>query len=190
VADELLFAYPAWAGLQAGSLLPHRIPELGRAFAVLFNRRRSRVDRSDRALTFPVRIRHFEMEYAIPTEEAAAAVRALRGLIERERHLVDLIVEVRFAPADDVWLSPAYGRETCYIGTLVYRPQGAERYFRRVERLMRSFNGRPHLGKLHYLAGAELAAAYPRLGDFLEIRRRLDPDHLFGNRYLDVLLGG
>jgi L-gulonolactone oxidase len=190
VADELLFVYPAWAGLHVGSVLPHRIPELARAFAEVFNRRRSRVDRSDHALTFPVPIRHLEMEYAIPTDAAAAAVRALRDLIERERHLVDLLVEVRFSPADGVWLSPAYGRDTCYIGTLVYRPQGSERYLRSVERLMLSFGGRPHLGKLHYLETAELSLAFPRLGDFLELRRRLDPEHLFGNRYLDALLGG
>jgi L-gulono-1,4-lactone dehydrogenase len=115
-------------------------------------------------------------------------VRELRDLIERERHLVDFVVEVRFAAGDDIWLSPAYERETCYIGVLAYRRQGCERYFRSVERLMRSLEGRPHLGKLHYLDAEELALAYPRLGDFLEVRRRLDPDRLFGNRYLDGLL--
>ena len=30
--------------------------------------------------------------------------------------------------------------------------------------------------------------AYPRLGDFREVRRRLDPERQFGNRYLDGLL--
>jgi FAD-linked oxidoreductase len=188
VADELLFVYPAWAGLRVGSVFPDKIPHLTRFFTDVFNRHRSRVDRSDHAFTFPVPIRHSEMEYGIPGHEAAAAVRALRELIERERHLVDMVVEVRFSPADDVWLSPAYERETCYVGTLAYRPQGAEHYFRSVERLMRSFGGRPHLGKLHYLDAEELALAYPRLGDFLEVRRKLDPERLFGNRYLDALL--
>jgi L-gulono-1,4-lactone dehydrogenase len=190
VTGELLFVYPAWAGLLVASALPSRIPDLAAGFTTLFNRPRSRVDRSDRAFTFPVPIRHFEMEYAIPRQEAAEAVRELRGLIERERHLVDFVVEVRFSAADDIWLSPAYGRETCYVGTLAYRLQGSERYFRSVERLMRSLGGRPHLGKLHYLDADELALAYPRLEDFLELRRRLDPARLFGNRYLDELLGG
>jgi L-gulonolactone oxidase len=190
VADELLFVYPAWAGLLVASALPRLIPDLARGFTTLLNRQRSRVDRSDHAFTFPVPIRHFEMEYAIPRQEAAEAVRELRHLIERERHLVDFLVEVRFSAGDDIWLSPAYGRETCYIGTLAYRPQGSERYFRSVERLMRSHGGRPHLGKLHYLDAQELVLAYPRLDDFLEVRRRLDPARLFGDRYLDGLLTG
>jgi L-gulono-1,4-lactone dehydrogenase len=190
VTDELLFVYPAWAGLRVASALPSRIPDLARRFTAHFNRPRSRVDRSDHSFTFPVPIRHLEMEYAIPRHEAAEAVRELRDLIERERQLVDFVVEVRFSAADDVWLSPAYGRETCYVGTLAYRPQGSERYFRSVERLMRSLDGRPHLGKLHYLDSEELALAYPRLGEFLELRRRLDPARLFGNRYLDALLAG
>jgi D-arabinono-1,4-lactone oxidase len=52
---------------------------------------------------------------------------------------------------------------------------------------MRSLEGRSHLGKLHYLDAEELALAYPRLGDFPEVRRRLDPDRLFGNRSPDAL---
>jgi L-gulono-1,4-lactone dehydrogenase len=190
VAEQLLFVYPAWLGLSIASALPSWIPSLARSFTAHFNRPRSRVDRSDHAFTFPVPIRHFEMEYAIPRRQAAEAVRELRDLIERERHLVDFVVEVRFTAGDDIWLSPAYGRETCYIGSLAYRPQGCERYFRSVERLMRSFEGRPHLGKLHYLDAKELVLAYPRVGDFLEVRGQLDPDRLFGNRYLDGLLTG
>jgi L-gulono-1,4-lactone dehydrogenase len=190
VTDELLFVYPAWAGLLLASALPSQIPNLARSFTAHFNRPRSRVDRSDHAFTFPVPIRHYEMEYAIPRQQAADAVRELRKLIERERHLVDFVVEVRFSAGDDIWLSPAYGRETCYVGTLAYRPQGSERYFRSIERLMRSLEGRPHLGKLHYLDAEELLLAYPRLDDFLEVRRRLDPTRRFGNRYLDELLTG
>jgi FAD-linked oxidoreductase len=190
VVDELLFVYPGWAGLLVASARPRWTPALARGFTALFNQRRSRVDRSDRAFTFPVPIRHVEMEYAIPREAAAEAVRDLRHLIERERHLVDFIVEVRFSAADAIWLSPAYGRETSYVGTLAYRSQGSERYLRSVERLMRSLGGRPHLGKVHYLDPEELALAYPRLADFLELRRRFDPDRLFGNRYLDALLPG
>jgi L-gulono-1,4-lactone dehydrogenase len=55
---------------------------------------------------------------------------------------------------------------------------------------MRSLEGRPHLGKLHYLDAEELTLAYPSLGDLLDVRRRLDPDRLFGNRNLDGLLAG
>jgi xylitol oxidase len=37
-------------------------------------------------------------------------------------------------------------------------------------------------------AGA-LAEAFPRLGDFRALRDRVDPDRVFGNAFLDRVLG-
>ncbi len=188
VRDELAFVYPAWLGLLAARVLPSRIPQLAQAYTRLFNRRRERTDRSDHAFTFPVPIRHFELEYGVPIEAAAEAVRGVRTLIARERLLVDFVLEVRFAAADDVWLSPAYGRDTCYVGALVYRPESVASYYGAVDPLLRSLGGRPHLGKIHSTTAAQLAGAYPRLTEFCAIRHQLDPDRRFGNAYLDRLL--
>lgn len=30
-------------------------------------------------------------------------------------------VEIRWSAADDIWLSPSYGRETTWIGVVTYR---------------------------------------------------------------------
>ena len=49
---------------------------------------------------------------------------------------------------------------------------------------MRDHDGRPHWGKLHTRTAADLAPAYPRFGDFLALRDRLDPDRVFANAYL------
>ncbi len=62
----------------------------------------------------------------------------MRDVVERVQLLVDFVLEVRFAAADDVWLSPAYGRDTSYVGALVYRPESVAPYHGAVERLMRS----------------------------------------------------
>ena len=62
-------------------------------------------------------------------------------------------------------------------------------YFREVDALMRSFEGRPHWGKLHFQDAGSLARVYPRLGDFVAVRDRLDPDRRFGNDYLQAVLG-
>jgi FAD-linked oxidoreductase len=187
--DYLAFILPAWPGLFLGQAVPSAIPRLVRFHAEHFNRRRDRVERSDHGFTYPVPIRHFEMEYAVPVEAAQEAVEGVRDLIERERLLVDFVLEVRFAAADDVWLSPAYGRDTCYVGALVYRPDSVAPYYAAVESLMRSLSGRPHLGKMHAATPAQLEQAYPRLLDFRELRRRLDPERRFGNAYLDRLIG-
>jgi L-gulonolactone oxidase len=42
---------------------------------------------------------------------------------------------------------------------------------------------------MHFRDATSLAAAYPRFNDFLTVRDRLDPNRLFGNPYLERVLG-
>ena len=39
------------------------------------------------------------------------------------------------------------------------------------------------------MTAAELAPLYPRFADFLAVRDKVDPDRLFGNAYLERVLG-
>jgi FAD/FMN-containing dehydrogenase len=98
-------------------------------------------------------------------------------------------VEVRVAAPDDNWLSTAYQRESAYIAVHKYFRDDHLPYFRAVDALLRSYHGRPHWGKIHFLDAVELAARYPRFADFRALRSRLDPDGLFANPYLDRVLG-
>jgi FAD/FMN-containing dehydrogenase len=54
---------------------------------------------------------------------------------------------------------------------------------------MLAAGGRPHWGKLHSRDAEFFRATYPRFGDFLAVRDRLDPERLFRNPYLDRVLG-
>ena len=60
---------------------------------------------------------------------------------------------------------------------------------RRVETLARGLGGRPHWGKRHFRAAADLAPAYPKWADFQAARKRMDPDGVFTNAYTDRVLG-
>ena len=55
------------------------------------------------------------------SEHAAAALRELKAFVDRTGFPAHFPVEVRFVAADDIWLSPAYGRPTCFIGIIMYR---------------------------------------------------------------------
>jgi L-gulonolactone oxidase len=129
------------------------------------------------------------MEYALPRAELPAVFRELRGLPERLGLTVSFPVEVRVAPADDVPLSTAYGRDTAYIAVHVFRGTSYERYFRAVEALFQDVAGRPHWGKLHTLEAQTLRQRYPRFDDFVAVRERVDPERRFGNAYLEQVLG-
>jgi L-gulono-1,4-lactone dehydrogenase len=118
-----------------------------------------------------------------------AALTEVRRLIERSGWRVGFPVEVRHAPEDDVWLSAASGRDTVYLAFHVNAQTDHTSYFLGVEEVLKRYDGRPHWGKLHTRAAADLAAAYPRWEDFQKMRQELDPDRMFANAYLDRVLG-
>jgi FAD/FMN-containing dehydrogenase len=115
-------------------------------------------------------------------------MRELDALIERGL-LVSLPIQVRVAPADDVWLSPAYGRATGYIAAHVPHRVPYADYFSAVETLMTSYGGRPHWGKLHSRTASDLAVLYPRFAEVVAVRDEVDPDRRFANDYLRQVLG-
>jgi FAD/FMN-containing dehydrogenase len=98
-------------------------------------------------------------------------------------------VEVRVAAADDIWLSTGFERENAYIAIHQFNKRDASRYFAAFEAIVAEFDGRPHWGKLHTLEAERLAQLYPRHGEFVAIRDRLDPGRTFTNAYVQRVLG-
>ena len=108
------------------------------SFAV---RRRSRVPRINRVMArilhgagnmtvlgckwvfmLPHVVRQDAIEYAVPEEHALACLGELDRRIREKGYWVDTCVEVRFVRDDGFWLSPAYRRRSCYIGTKIHFP--------------------------------------------------------------------
>ena len=130
---------------------------------------------------------HTEMEYSVPVARGPACIDALRARIARDFPDLRWPLEYRTLAADDLWLSTASGRATATIS--VHQGVGLpdEPLFRACEEIFAAHEGRPHWGKVHYRTGAELAALYPRWGDWWRARDRYDPDGLFLNPHLRSL---
>lgn len=137
----------------------------------------------------PRRVRFREMEYAIPREDLVPVLREIDAWIEGSGERVPFPVEVRFAAADDLWLSTAHGRETAYVAVHQYLRLPFARYFAAVERIVAQVGGRPHWGKMHWLEAERLGELYPRFADAQRVRAEADPEGVFSNPYLDRLLG-
>ncbi|MEV4803365.1 D-arabinono-1,4-lactone oxidase [Nonomuraea sp. NPDC049421] len=176
------------AACALGARLPALIPRINAVSAAALGESSS-VDLSYKQFTARRDVRFLEMEYAVPRERLAQALREVRDLIERMDWKITFPVEVRVTPPSDAWLSTAYGRATAYVACHVYRPTPNPAYFAGVEEIMTRLGGRPHWGKLHTRDAAYLAKAYPRFADFVALRDRLDPGRLFANAYLDTVLG-
>ncbi|MCP9956949.1 FAD-binding protein [Streptomyces sudanensis] len=186
--DEFLSNGVFQAANSFGRILPAAVPAIARISSRALSAR-TYTDIPYRVFTSPRRVRFTEMEYALPREAAVDALRELKAMVDRSPLRVSFPVEVRTAPADDIALSTASGRDTAYIAVHVYRGTPCRAYFTAAERIMTAHGGRPHWGKLHTRDAAYLSEAYPRFGEFTAVRDRLDPDRLFGNPYLRRVLG-
>jgi L-gulonolactone oxidase len=188
-AEDVLFENGAFGAFcRVGRALPRLAPLIARTVGGLASGA-TRVDRSHRIYANPRLVHFTEMEYAIPRASGAEAVRRVFDLIERRRLPILFPLEVRFGAADDAFLSPGAGRDSCYIAVHQYRGMEFETYFRGVEAIMREYGGRPHWGKRHYRSAGDLAALYPDWGRFLAVRDRLDPRRVFANDYVARVLG-
>ncbi|MGZ4489368.1 MAG: D-arabinono-1,4-lactone oxidase [Nocardioidaceae bacterium] len=146
-------------------------------------------DTSHKVFTSPRRVAFREMEYAVPAEHGMEALAAVRRRIDASDWRISFPVEVRWAPADDLWLSTAHGRDTVYLAFHVNAQTDHTTYFEEVERILREYDGRPHWGKLHTRTAADLAPAYAHWADFARVRDAVDPDRRFTNGYLARVLG-
>jgi FAD-linked oxidoreductase len=187
-SDVLLTNHAFGLICRAGRRFPSRIPQLNRLVSRLAGSS-VRVDRSAAIFASPRLVRFTEMEYALPRARTVEAVRAIMRLIEERGFAVPFPIEVRTVAPDDAFLSTAAGRESGFVAVHMFRGMAWEPYFRAVEAIMDSLDGRPHWGKRHFQTAATLRARYPDWDRFQAVRARLDADGHFANAWTDRVLG-
>ncbi|MGW6979712.1 D-arabinono-1,4-lactone oxidase [Streptomyces sp. NPDC054932] len=188
IEDELLSNGLFQAVNSLGRAVPATIPSIARVASRALSAR-TYTDIPYKVFTSPRRVRFVEMEYALPREQVVEALRELRAMVDRSGLRISFPVEVRTAPADDITLSTASGRETAYIAVHMYKGTPYQSYFTAAERIFTAHGGRPHWGKVHTRDAGYFAEVYPRFGEFTALRDRLDPNRVFGNDYLRRVLG-
>ncbi len=168
--------------------VPAIVPSVNQVSSRLLSAR-TYSDVAHRVFTSPRGVVFREMEYAVPREAGLAALRECRAAIDASDLRITFPVEIRVAPADDIALSTASGRDSLYLAFHTHRDVDHLGYFALLEPILRAHDGRPHWGKVHTRTAADLAPAYPRFADFLALRDRLDPHRVFANPYLRRVLG-
>ncbi|HET9072836.1 MAG TPA: D-arabinono-1,4-lactone oxidase [Acidimicrobiales bacterium] len=129
-----------------------------------------------------------QSEWLLPVAagpDALDRLRALAGALATAA----FVCEIRAVAADELWLSPAYRRETVAVH-VTWRPDppAAAEAIAAVEAALAPYDPRPHWGKLSGMEPAALAVAYPRLDDFRAVAEALDPERTFANRFVDRAL--
>jgi FAD/FMN-containing dehydrogenase len=178
------FWLPQKDRLELKALNPTTLPS-----GVLADRRRERVGPAHEILPSLREIPIVEMEYAVPAEHGVACFLELRECMRRRHQDVFWPVEYRTLAADEIPLSPAYGRETVTLSLHQAADLPYQKLFADGEAIFQNVRGRPHWGKLHSCKAAELRELYPRWDDFHALRREIDPHGRFLNAYLRELFG-
>ena len=140
----------------------------------------------------------FQGDYSFPQEEFIPLLDDIRKFFRENRSRLWLskdrmVVEIRPVKADDVWLSPSYGRNSfslCFhdfARGLDWSHEDAKDFVE-FEQILKKYNVRPHLGKAHFFNNKELEKAFPRWVDFKQLREKADPNNIFLTEYLLQLL--
>ena len=161
--DELLSNTVFGALTTVATRAPRATPLINRVSARALSERRYS-DIAHRVFTTPRRVRFKEMEYAVPREVGLDVLREVRREVDASDWRSSFPVEIRTAPADDITLSTASGRDSLYLAFHV--PVGADHraYFAGIEAVLATADGRPHWGKMHTRDAADLARRLPAVG--------------------------
>ena len=126
-----------------------------------------------------------QSEYFVAREHAATAIDAMRTIGDRLAPVL-MVSELRTIAADDLWLSPTYGRDSLALHfTWVPDTPAVLAAVAEIERALQPFDPRPHWGKVFTMTPEAVAGRFDRLDDFGRLRHRVDPDGVFGNEFVD-----
>jgi alditol oxidase len=121
-----------------------------------------------------------QSEWFVAREQAAGAITAVRAVADRFADAL-FVSELRTIAADRLWLSPMRDQASVAVH-FTWRPEPAavRDAVRVVESALEPYDPRPHWGKLF-----ERPPRPPGLPAFRELIARYDPEHRFGNDYLE-----
>ncbi len=95
-------------------------------------------------------------------------------------------MDIRIIKEDKSWLSYAYNCNIVTMGLTCRVPSKADEYeaFRTIEKIFLKYNGRPHWAKKFLANKQVLSQLYPKWNEFTELRKSMDPEEKFLNKYL------
>lgn len=149
-----------------------------------------RIDWAPRIFATPRWVRFREMEYAVAPEVGPVVLSEIQRWLEKENFPVHFPIEYRYVKGDAIPLSPAHGGDRVFIAVHAYLGMPYEKYFRAVEEIFHSYEGRPHWGKMHTASAAYLHKVYPEMDRVYQAAKKYDPAGIFRTPYLRSLFEG
>ncbi|MDX6207731.1 MAG: alditol oxidase [Frankiales bacterium] len=125
-----------------------------------------------------------QSEYFVSRDVAVEAMSALERLGDQIAPLL-MIGEIRTVAADELWLSPAYQRESVALHfTWVNDTPAVLPVLTAMEAALAPYDARPHWGKVFTTPPEQVRSLYPRFEKFRQLQARYDPKGVFRNEFL------
>jgi alditol oxidase len=126
-----------------------------------------------------------QSEYLVPRQRAVEALKALDRVGDQIAPVLQ-ICELRTVAADELWLSPAYQRDTAgFHFTWIKDTTAVTPVLAAMEEQLAPFGARPHWGKLFTTCPQTVRELYPRAPGFQRLLRERDPVGKFRNAFID-----
>lgn len=165
-------------------VFPRIAPTVSRLMTRLFKGPLDRVEKSYRVFNVPEPPLHRETEWAFDVRRAKEIFRAYKEALVESGYNFNFIQEIRFTKGDDFWLSPAYKRDSLWIGFYNYEHENWAELLPFHESFARRFDGRPHWGKEFTPQPDYLRSHYEKFDDFVELKNAFDPEKKFENEFI------
>jgi L-gulono-1,4-lactone dehydrogenase len=165
------------------------VPFTNRILSRRSGNRYERICKSHVGFLTPAPPVHRETEFAFDLADAKRLLGEYRRVLLASGHTYNFIQEIRFTKADPFWLSPAYGRDSLWLG--MYNMDVPERWddqLRQFEAFAIANGGRPHWGKEAAFEPHNLASLYPKLEAFRALASAYDPGGKFVNAWVARVL--
>jgi xylitol oxidase len=125
-----------------------------------------------------------QTEYFVSRADAPEAIRRVSALRDKIHPLV-LISELRTIAADSLWLSPNYRRDSVGIHfTWKNDLSGVLAVLPAIEDALGDLKPTPHWAKISTMPAEIVRSRFPKLEDFGQLARKLDPDGRCHNDFL------
>ena len=160
------------------------------ALDLAYGEPKDRIGPSYQVLAHPRVVPFAEMEYTVPAEQGIECLREVMAAIAEKAPDVAFPLEYRYIKGDDSLIGMFSGQDGCAISVHQFMDEpNWEDYLAAIEPVFHKYRGRPHWGKWHSMGPKQLKGLYPNWGEFMRIRKELDPTGRMLNPYMRELFG-
>jgi FAD/FMN-containing dehydrogenase len=188
VRDQVLRSAREWLLAQAAQRLPSAAERAAQLLPLGASAPQSIIDPHAQPMVNGAGPRQM-IEYAVARSALPEVLAQMERVIRALRFPALLPISVRFADADELWLSPQYQRPAAIVTASAAASADATDYFNAMTEIFDRHDGRPSWAAQHDKGAADLVRLYPRFDDCLALRQKLDARGVFLNPHLMALFG-